>query len=507
MFAKEGKLVNLRVITLSALALAGGIFFAYLSFLHGKWISLLIIAFLALFSLFTIFIKGKIKSVARIASLILLISFLIGSGLGWLPLHKAKTLFYHGEYGQFEGQIYDLTYTDNGAYLYFEKCVLSGNDLKSKALLFLPSEQFESKIDLGAVASFDCKIVNRFKAGDSSTEIFLGVYYELSEVKNLKIIDFGGNFFDLGYLKARTFIKTNLSKESMPMALALLLGDSSYYHYETLQNYRFAGIAHIFAISGLHIGIVVTIFSYVAKIFKLKRKIRPFFILIPALIYCGICGFRPSSLRAFVMASVTILANHTGFKKDNLSSCSIAGIILLCIKPYWLFDYGFRLSFVAVISIFALAPLFERHSKPFKSLASTLSITLSAALGTTPILFKMSGYISIITIFANLLLVPVAVFLYITTFVSFLLSAILSVVINNAGVIMGISDYLLKSVDFLIGKIDFSPFIINGSLGALEIIWYLGIICMSDYLNISGKQKFLTGTLAMGLSIVLATII
>ena len=488
---KKEKIINVRPAFVACLSLVCGIFCAYRSFLHTPFINLIAYILCALFIGSLCFFKGDLRKRLAVIVCIASVFFFIGNVSSNYCINKAKNLPYHEQYGQFSGRIYEITSYESGYLIYFDECEIEGKKLHSKAVLFLYDDEVEHYIDVGAKIAFNAKINNRVKSGSKEGEVFGGVYYELEDASKVQIIDFQADFFEIVYLNARTFLKQNLSKEGAGIALALLLGDTSMFNKFKLDNYRMAGIAHIFAVSGLHVGLMVGIFTYLAKCLKIKRKLRPLFILIPAFIYCGVCGFRPSSLRAFIMATVAIFSNYFGFKKDNLSSCSIAGIILLLINPFNLMDYGFKLSFMAVTSIFLLKPLLTRQSRGLKWFGEPLSLSLSAQIGTLPILTQMSGYTSIIAIFTNLIFVPVTAFLHTFIFVCFILSAITSSFIAGAVKIMNVCDLLISSVDLLISNIDFSLFAIPTTLGGFSVIWYIAMFAVSDYLNLSSKQKLI----------------
>lgn len=493
---KEG-LVNVRPAVIACLSLTCGIFCAYRSFLHGNFINLIAYLLCAGAITCSCFVKGDFKKRFIITVSIISVFFFIGNCLSNIAINKSNKLPYHQQNGQFTGRIYEIASYEQGYLVYFDECEFEDKDLNSKARGFIFEGEISHYIDIGARVGFEAKIVNRVKENKDEAEAFSGVYYELEEIEKVQIIDFEADFFEIAYLNSRAFLKKHLSKDASGIALALLLGDTTAFNKYKLENYRMAGIAHIFAVSGLHVGLMVGIFTYASKLLKIKRKFKPFFILIPAFIYCGLCGFRPSALRAFIMASVTILADTFGFKKDNLSSCAIAGIALLLINPFNLMDYGFKLSFMAVSSIFLLQPLFTRHAKSLKWFGEPLSLSLSAQIGTLPILTRMSGYTSIIAIFSNLIFVPVTSFIYTFTFISFVIGAVCSLFSLNASFIMKASDLLISSVDLLISKIDFSIFAIPTSLGTLSVIWYLAMACMSDYVNLTTKQKLILGGLSV----------
>ena len=488
---RDEKFINLRPIVLSAIAFVGGIFCVYRSFLHGNWVTLIFAILLSFLLLLTTFIKTSVKKKTALWLCFIFFFFSLGYLLADYKIQQAKNAPYNGYENTFTGRIYKINQTSYGTFVYLDGLSLQDENMKSEAKLFIPNNMMPSKIDLGAVIKCEAKIVNRILNDDISNEVFLGVHYELANLQNISVIDFEADFYELVYLKARTFIKQNLSDEGRGIALALILGDTSYITTSNLENYRFAGIAHVFAISGLHMGIVVSIFTYLAKKLKTKRIITPFIILIPAFIYCGVCGFRPSTLRAFIMSAVTVIANFCGFKKDNLSSSALAGLLILIISPFYLFDYGFKLSFLAVSAIFALCPLFIRHSEPLKIVGEPLSVSLSAQLGTLPVLCKMSGYTSIISIFTNLIFVPVAVVIYVFTFICFCFSALVSSFISGATVIMQAPDFLITVFNFLTAKIDFSIFAIPTDFGIFSIVWYVWLACISDLTNFTARQKIL----------------
>ncbi len=487
------KLINLRPIVLACCLLVVGIFCSFYSFKTSIWFSILpLLSFVIVFIVLG-FIKTESKKTIFIFALISLTFFSLGHLLTDVRINKVKNLeFTIAENEVFIGRICDATYNDSYIRIEFDSCNFKGKQLEGKTVAFIYSSEAIDKIDIGSILKCDATLMNRYYSGGTESDIFGGLFYEITELDNIQVIGTNTNFYEIVFLKVRSFLRKNLSKEGYAMVIALTLGNTSYLPVETLQTYRFAGIAHVFAVSGLHIGVFVSIFTFIASRLKIKRNFKPFIILIPAFIYCGVCGFRSSSVRAFIMATVTIVANYIGFKKDNLSSASIAGIILLIINPMNLFDAGFKLSFLAVSSIFVLNPLFDRGAKSFKAIGSGLSVSLSAQLATLPVLTDMSGYISIISVFANLIFVPVVVILYVITLVFVVCSALVGSLFSSvASIILSVPDYLLNACNFLISKIDYSSFALPTTFSYFKISWYMGLACLSDAVNLSYKQKLI----------------
>lgn len=213
--------------------------------------------------------------------------------------------------------------------------------------------------------------------------------------------------------------------------------------------------------------------------------------------YSGICGFRPSAVRAFIMAATVLLSGCVGFKRDRLSALSIAFIIILLWQPFYLFDAGFELSFLAVGGIIALAPLFKRGAKPLKGFGDALSASLSATLGTLPVLTDMCGYISIISLFANLVFVPAICICYQATVCFTLVAIIENAIFSSATVSLFVPDALLKFISYAVSLIDYSAFIVPASFSYLAIPYYFGFTFLTDYLNVSLKKRVLIVSLCV----------
>lgn len=498
---EENKLINLRPIVIACCFLVIGIFCAFYSFKISKLFS--IIAFALFFCLFAImaFLKVSFKRKLIIFSIICLCFFLLGHFLTDLRINKVKNLSVKVESETFVGRVCEVTYYDSGVYVEFDNCKFRSYDIEGKTSAFIYDDYLIDKIDIGAILQCNATICNKYYLGEIESDIFGGLYYELKDISQIEVVGVKVNFYEVIFLKARSFLRTHLSEKSYSTAIALTLGNTSFLPRTVLQEYRFAGIAHIFAVSGLHIGVFISIFTFLASKLNVKKIFKILIILVPAFIYCGVCGFRPSSLRAFIMALITVIANYIGFKRDNLSAVALAGIILLIINPMNLFEVGFKLSFLAVSAIFIINPVFERGSSIFKSVGNPLSVSLSAQLATLPVLTDMSGYISIISIFANLIFVPVAVALYLITLLFFILSAFLSMFADSiAQFLMLAPDYLLKACNFLILKIDYSIWAIPATFSLYKIPWYLGLACLSDTLNLTWKQKLITSLITIAVT-------
>lgn len=105
------------------------------------------------------------------------------------------------------------------------------------------------------------------------------------------------------------------------------------------------GISHVFAISGLHIIILYTIFNKLFGIFKINRKLISWISLILIAIYGYVVGLPSSIVRAFIMLVIVELSNQMQIDWFDLNNLTIAAIIILLINPYNLLDVGFIFLF------------------------------------------------------------------------------------------------------------------------------------------------------------------
>ncbi len=210
---------------------------------------------------------------------------------------------------------------------------------------------------------------------------------------------------------------------------ALIIGDRSGISDQMTDNFRKAGISHLLAISGLHVGIVATtsffIFKWVLSWFQFflwrawTRKGAAILSIIPVLGYGFIAGMSPSTQRAVIMISVFLLTFLIHRDHEPFNTLAVAAMAILVIHPPSLFSISFQLSFGSVFFILYLLPRLWEPRKEDKSpfitriknmMLSSLWLSLSATLGTLLIVMHYFNQISFISPLANFILVPIVGF-------------------------------------------------------------------------------------------------
>ena len=210
-----------------------------------------------------------------------------------------------------------------------------------------------------------------------------------------------------------------LGEESGNLCYSILYGDKSYLSTEDLNDYRNTGVVHLFAVSGLHVGLLVAVLVWLLSKCSVKGRAQFVTITVFLFVYCLLCSFTPSVVRASIMAICLLLSKLFSRKYDPLNALSLAGIILLALSPMSLFSTGFQLSFCATFGIIFLSRLFNLvHFKNsfVQELWNAVRITISAQMGVAPLIFYYFGWISAWSILANLLLVPLFTLFYTVLF-------------------------------------------------------------------------------------------
>jgi competence protein ComEC len=246
-----------------------------------------------------------------------------------------------------------------------------------------------------------------------------------------------------------SFFDRHLPEDSAALLKAMLLGEKQYLSEELRQAYIDTGLAHLMAVSGLHIGFVagacfLILYPFVLYLlWKFRsqwallghaRKIVALLCVFPVLLYMFLVGAKISALRAGVMILVYLFAVLINREKHLLNALLVAAFLILIWNPEAVVGPGFLLSFGALLTIVLAIqfmenpsgdaldqlgeiPWYRRLPKPRLSEASwgariydifqsTVFISLAALLGTLPILIYFFNHISICGIFLNLLLVP-----------------------------------------------------------------------------------------------------
>ncbi len=227
--------------------------------------------------------------------------------------------------------------------------------------------------------------------------------------KSCRKLDIRGKFQDaLG----RTLYKSGFSLEQRGVALGLILGRSGYMQKKLKNISVELGILHLFAASGLHMGIFYIWFFWpLSRLWGKKSKLALSLPLIPCFIYMFLLGFPISLLRAFTFLSFHALQSFI-YRKISIHDLLLnSSIFILFIQPESFLSLGTLLSFGAVSGILYFYPILWHQLGNIKifllrPILQQSTISICANLFTLPIIIYTFGGYSYSSLPANILLVP-----------------------------------------------------------------------------------------------------
>ena len=201
--------------------------------------------------------------------------------------------------------------------------------------------------------------------------------------------------------------------EELAIINALILGQRQDMDRGMYTEYANAGAIHILAVSGLHVGIILMMLSFVLKpIENLKggKVVKVIIILALLWSFAVIAGLSASVTRAVTMFSIVAIAMHLKRPTNIYNTLSISMFILLLAKPMFLFDVGFQMSYLAVFAIVSIQPLLYKLWLPKWKVTDyfwqIFTVTMAAQLGVAPIsLFYFHQFPGLFFI-SNLAIIP-----------------------------------------------------------------------------------------------------
>ncbi|WP_367359062.1 DNA internalization-related competence protein ComEC/Rec2 [Syntrophus sp. (in: bacteria)] len=317
-----------------------------------------------------------------------------------------------------------------------------------------------------------------------------------------------------GYI--RDLVNRHAPYPERTILAAMILGSSREIPPPILEKFNLTGTSHILAVSGFNVGLIA-LWTIMVMRWILKRseylllrfnviKLSLVSAFLPVLLYAFVAGAGMSVLRATLMAMVFMIAVLLDRRQDMINTLSAAAVLILTVSPEALFDLSFQLSFAAVAAIILMVPLFSGHRHEVQSLPRSspaalrinkiqgqvwlfLITTISATLGTLPILAYYFNRVSLLVIPANAVLVPILGLLALP--LSMLVIAVSPFSELLAGLLISSSAWLVKVslflVDFFASLPGASFYVCTPSLWQLGL-FYLLLLCAVALISMDRRQ-------------------
>ena len=303
-------------------------------------------------------------------------------------------------------------------------------------------------------------------------------------------------------------IGDNFEDKNRALLAGLLLGEKALLPEATREAFGNAGISHILVVSGLTVSILIGVCILLFSVLGVRDLKALLLIVAVTLLYVGIAGFPAPALRAGFMAIMAGIGLFIERRYDPLNGIFIAAIVILMITPSALLDARFHLSFAATLGIVlgfdqlkGLAGKLQDRRRLDHWVLSPLAVTVAATLGTLPLIAYYFHRVSLVSLLANLIVVPLVA---VAVPLGMLMMAV-SPLSHALAAILGQSLNLVLSAILWLGETLGSfrwSAVITGQPSILLVLWlYALLLLLAGFRRVWMRKAFLFTALA-GLSVI-----
>ncbi len=314
-----------------------------------------------------------------------------------------------------------------------------------------------------------------------------GIFYEgfIQNVDRVEIRHL--NTFNLEQImmslrvQIKQYFHKYMTQRSAGILSALILGERSEVDVETKADFANTGVIHVLAVSGLHVGYVSLILITITGMLRLSYRPQMILVIIGLGFYVILTGGAASVMRASIMAALILIATMLERNTDVFNILATAALFILLIDPSQISGIGFQLSFSAVFSIVTLFPILRKWipvvnfprlpvlGSSINTIVDLFFVSLAAQLGTLALTIYYFHKIPLISLAANLIVVPL-IGLIVATGISFLLLGPINPLLSEswAALLDGVIDFMLWFVQ-LCARFEWA-YISTRSIHLVEII-------------------------------------
>lgn len=434
---------------------------------------------------------------ARILKKAMWTVFLVCMALGFMRVALAAPTAVPTGTGVVQGRICETPEESNfGQYrVYLDDATLDGKPVSGRLRLFA---DFAETPAYGQVISANAEVVasaEKYRLNDRYQKVFVIAFARGdAEILWQSPQDIYGRLLHL-----RETIGNHIAllfPNAPGEAKGMILGDVSDIDDEMMLAFRDTGIAHLLSVSGLHVSMLAVAFSL---LFRRNAWVRFAAVAVFCALYAAITAFSPPVVRSGIMLLVGLLAFPLRRRLDAVSALAASFVLILLYNPYALWNAGFQLSYVAVLSMILLASMFQ---KPLARLGSSASGLLGAStavvIGTLPTSCYFFGQAQFLSLVTNLFVIPISGV--------FLIPAVLGVLLSFVSLPLGsaVCWVARAALDVILGVARFGGSV-TLTLPAPNVIayllWLAAMVFASRLFLRPAKTRALMATLLAELSI------
>lgn len=292
-------------------------------------------------------------------------------------------------------------------------------------------------------------------------------------------------------------IKVNLTDKSrkifnyrsVPLAVAMGLGDKSILDKSTVKDFAFTGLSHALVVSGLHIGFITAALNVLFHYVPIKKKVKNIVLSLFVLFFMGLMGFTPSIIRAGVLMIAILIGRNLFLEIDNYTVLAVIIIITLLLNPYSAHSGSLLLSYSAYLGIIRWFEISDK--KELRKIWVTFGASVFAMLYTAPALALMGMYTTPVAPLFNVMLSPVIMVVCVLSFFLPVISFIPFIGTIVCAALAPVNDICIALINFVIssGEKYFSFALINLGTETAKIIIFTAVVAaVLAYIQFDRKQ-------------------
>ena len=323
------------------------------------------------------------------------------------------------------------------------------------------------------------------------------LYSAYIERKHYEIISHKENLFTFANSIKQNIIRhihhLQLNENTSSFIITILTGEKSYITEDTRELFNDVGLAHILAVSGLHISIIALILNFLLYPFErfFPRWLRLTMVLLVVWFYTLVTGFSPSAARAAIMTSFVLTALIFYKRNYVLNALCGAAILTLAFNPSAIYDVGFQLSYLSVLGIlfFSKVLTFGKRNTWQHKISSLFALSISAQIGTVVVSLYYFHTLPLSLIASNIIIVPLLP--------AFMLASILATILSYCNIILyplSISiDYFYQFIELFTSALRSLPYSTISDIWVNDvciIFYYLAIVVICLFIHIKVKKHF-----------------
>lgn len=339
------------------------------------------------------------------------------------PLFEEKESLYHCKITH----MYKERPASVGCEIKILKNIDDNIEANAKAIVHFQKDSFSTSLRQGNELLISC----HFKITPPSTNPFSFDYANYLKKKGIvlsayvadnkwkKIADGDEDIFYLAQKVQRKllniYLENGFKGDEFSVLAALTLGYKEALEKDLQDDFSAAGATHILAVSGLHVGVIFLIINFLLSFLdktNRTRFIKLLLVVFSLWFYAFITGLPPSVMRAAFMLTLVSVGGFFNKNSQTYNNVFFSAFVLLLFNPYLLFDLGFQLSYLAVLSILFFQPKFyallQFKNKFVDTVWSLFSVSVSAQLGTLPLVLYYFHQFPNYFWFSNLMVVPLS---------------------------------------------------------------------------------------------------